>query len=89
MNILEFNTQACVLDNGAYVASFELLVEVGESPNSVRTRHYYGTLIPGVVPGGYPAEQHDAVTVLLESTNLIDVAFMTAKDQAVAEFPIE
>lgn len=89
MNVLEFNTDACILSNGAYVASFSLLIEVGTAPDNVRTRHYYGTLIPGIVPGGYQAVQHDAVTVLLETPDLLALAQTIAKDQAVAEFPIE
>lgn len=89
MNVLEFNTDTCILSNGAYVASFNLLIETGTAPNTTRTRHYYGTLIPAVVPGGYAAVQHDAVTVLLETPDLLSLAQNIAKDQAVAEFPTE
>lgn len=89
MNVLEFNTDACILSNGAYVASFNLLIETGTAPSTVRVRHYYGTLIPAIVPGGYQAEQHDAVTVLLETPTLLELAQATAKEQAVAEFETE
>lgn len=85
-NILEFNPEACVLSNGAYVASFNLLVEEGTAPNAVRTRHYYGTLIPATVPGGYQAQQHDAVPVLLETSELVEAALNLARQAAVDEF---
>lgn len=78
MNVLEFNSGECVLVNGAYMASFNMLVEI----DGVRTRHYYGTLIPQTVPGGYPAVQHDAVMVLLETSDLLAMALQIAQQIA-------
>ena len=89
--IIEFNfgSNACVLSNGAYAASFDLLVETGTAPDTVRTRHYYGTLKPDVIPGGYTAVQHDAVIVLLETPDLVSAAVNLARDIAAAALPTE
>lgn len=59
MNVLEYNPSSIVLDNGAYVASFVLLVEV----DSIRTWHYYGVPVPGEFVNGHPTVQHDPETV--------------------------
>lgn len=87
MNVLEFNTDNCVLSNGTYVASFRLLVETGIAPDTERTWHYYGTLVPGASINGVPAIQHDAVTVLLDTPDLVSAALFMAKDIAVAALP--
>jgi hypothetical protein len=82
MTVLEYNNASAILDNGAYLVSFSILVEDGTP--AVRTRHYYGDLMPESVPGGYVAVQHDAVRVLLETPALLEAAQMMGKDQAVA-----
>lgn len=78
MDIVEFNTDSCVLSGGAYLASFRLLVEIV----GVRTWHYYGTTIPGATINGVPAIQHDAVQVLFNTEELKSAAFSLASTMA-------
>lgn len=84
INVPEMHTGNCVLSNGAYVASFHLLVETGTELPLQRTWHYYGTLVPGPSINGVPTVQHDAVPVLLETPELVTMALYMAKDIAQA-----
>lgn len=80
MNVLEFNPDETILVNGAYLNSFRILVDV----SGARTWHYYGTLIPGSSIAGVPAVQHDAITIHLDTPDLVDSSRLLAKDAAVA-----
>lgn len=83
MSIEEFNTDGIALDNGAFLASFRLLVDAGGQ----RTWHYYGTHVPGELIDGVPTMQHDAVEVQLAdfASAAYDVARQIAVDGLSAE----
>ena len=77
MSIEEFNTDGIALDNGAFLASFRLLVIV----DGQKTWHYYGTVVPGELIGLVPTAQHNAVIVQL--ADFADAAYGVARQIAV------
>lgn len=77
MSIEEFNTDGVVVSDGAFLASFRLMVDVG----GVRTWHYYGTPVPGEMVGNVPTQQHDAVAVQL--VDFTSAAYDVARQIAV------